>query len=79
MIFEHDSAGTMACQKPQSGLLAALAAILACAATLMLVAPASAGDDALRRASPLTSIRKTRRSRFSKRPMSRRGRATKFE
>ena len=48
MIFEHDSAGTMACQKPQSGLLAALAAILACAATLMLVAPASAGDDALR-------------------------------
>ena len=48
MIIDYDTEGTMACQKPQSGLLAAIAAVLACAAMLMLVAPASAEDGALR-------------------------------
>ncbi|MGN6116721.1 MAG: hypothetical protein ACTHN2_14520 [Nitrobacter sp.] len=48
MIIDHDTDGTTACQKPQSGLLAAIAAVLACAAMLMLVVPASAEDGALR-------------------------------
>jgi hypothetical protein len=48
MIFEHDNVGTMACRKPQSGIFAAIVTLLVCAATLMLVAPASADGDALR-------------------------------
>ncbi|MBN9008464.1 MAG: hypothetical protein J0H40_24050 [Rhizobiales bacterium] len=49
MIFEHDSAGTMACRTPQSGIFAAIVALLLVgAATLMLVAPASADGGVLR-------------------------------
>jgi hypothetical protein len=39
MIFDHDSAGTMACREPQSGLLAAMVAAFACAVMLMLIVP----------------------------------------
>lgn len=48
MIFEHDSAGTIACRTPQSGIFAAIVALSVGAATLMLVAPASADGGALR-------------------------------